>query len=93
MAFDAEVVCLKLFLSDVSISKQTNDDKVHTSSVTCSFPDKHRLFVSVGFPAAPPTFPLCVMDAAPEVGWRPAYDVHPASLLSASVRTTLGSEG
>ena len=80
-AFDAEVVCLKLFLSDVSISKQTNNDKTHTSSVTCSFPDKNRLFISVGFPAAPPTFPLCVMDASPGVGWRPACNVPPAALL------------
>ena len=81
MASDAEVVCLKLFLSDVSISKQTNDDKTHTSSATCSFPDKNCLFIFVGFPAAPSTFPLCVMDASPEVGWRPACNVHPASLL------------
>lgn len=68
----------KLFLSDVSISKQTNDDKTHTSSVT---PDKNHLFISMRFPAAPPTFPQCAIEASTEAGWPPACDIHPASLL------------
>lgn len=57
-------------------------------------PGKNDLFISVGFPVAPPTFPWCAIDASTEVGWRPACDIQPTSIaLSLSSGVLLSKMG
>lgn len=56
-------------------------------------PGKNHLFISVGFPCGPSTFLSVEIDASTEVGWRPACDIQPASLLKGESKLLCPSSG